>query len=329
MSGKTAIPTPAAASTQRFTWMDAMRGLAIVLVILRHGSTTLIEFEIFPPIWFQMIQDFLVPFRMPALMLLSGLLVDRAMKKNWREYTVGKLQNLLWPYLIWAAIFLGINDGGERYLEPMAWVATSYLWFIFFLMIYFAVAPFLRFLPAWVPVLAAWAGAYFWPSSESLQGEILYFAGWFFLGQWASRHWDVVDRLLHPVAAAVAGLAAVVFAYFSLTHPDPIEYRVEIVPFAVAGIVAVTSLVRTIPDTRTEWLRFVGRTSLIWYVGHIPIMLLTRRVLTIAGVESFWIHYAAGVTLAFVGCWVLVRLASRGAPFSWLFKAPLPKGQRT
>ncbi|KAA9394865.1 acyltransferase [Kocuria coralli] len=312
-------------TTQRFTWMDTMRGLAIVLVILRHGSTTLIEYQIFPTIWFQALQDVLVPFRMPALMLLSGLLLDRALKKNLGQYTLGKMQNLLWPYVIWAAIFLGVSNGGEQYLEPMAWVSTSYLWFIFFLMIYFAIAPFIKFLPAWVPVLAAWIGSWFEPYAASLLGQLLYFAGWFFLGQLASRHWDLVNRLLRPTPAIIAAVLAAFGAYFSLTYPARIEYRVEIVPFAIAGIIAAITLVRAIPDARTGWIRFIGRTSLVWYVAHIPIMLVTRRILVMAGVENFWIHYIAGCTMAFLGSWVLARLFQRGAPFSWLFKAPWPK----
>lgn len=246
MSGKTAIPTPAATSTQRFTRMDAMRGLAIVLVILRHGSTTLIEVEIFAPIWFQMTEDLPVPFRIPALVLLSGLLVDRAMKKSWREYTVGNPECPValpdpgrdFPGYQRRRRTLSGTDGLGGHLVPVVHLFPDDL---------LCGDQFLRFLPASVPVLAARVEACFWPSSESLQGEILYFAGWFFLGQWTSRHWDVVDRLLHPVATAVAELAALVFAYFSL----------------------------------------------IWHVGHIPIMLLTRRVLTIAGVESFWIHDGA------------------------------------
>lgn len=314
--------------TTRFEWMDALRGLAIVLVILRHALTVPGEFGIDAPLWFHDLQEFLVPFRMPSLLLLSGLLLDRSLSKDTGRYVSGKLRGLVWPYLIWAFVFLGLNDGGDRWLDPAAWIATSYLWFLFFLIAYYAVAPALTRLPVGLVVTAVWGASLLLPDGQLLE-RMLYFAGWFFLGQLASRHWQRVLPLLRPAPAVVfAGLAAL-FGWFGLDGPPELEYRAEFAPGALMGILALAALFRALPTGSTAVLRRIGRTSLIWYAAHVPILLVVRRVLATAGVESFWAHWAIGSALALAGSWVLLRLARRGAPFCWLFRAPrLPPGRR-
>lgn len=308
-------------STPRYQWMDALRGLAIVLVILRHAVTVPAQFGIDAPAWFQNVHEFLVPFRMPSLLLLSGLLLDRSLSKGTGRYVSGKLRSLAWPYLIWAFIFLGLNDGGDRWLDPTAWIATSYLWFLFFLMIYYAVAMVLTRIPVWIVVVAAWGASLLIPDGHLVE-QMLYFAGWFFLGQLASRHWERVYRLLRPVPAVIFAVLGALFGWFGLDGPPELEYRAEFALGALMGILALAALFRALPSGSTTALQSIGRISLVWYVAHVPILLVSRRILVTAGVESFWVHWVLGSAAALLGSWLLVRLAQRGAPFSWLFWAP-------
>lgn len=314
-------------STTRYEWMDALRGLAIVLVILRHALTVPAEFGIDAPLWFHHVQEFLVPFRMPSLLLLSGLLLDRSLSKGTGRYISGKLRSLVWPYLIWAFVFLGLNDGGDRWLDPTAWIATSYLWFLFFLIVYYAAALVLTRLPAWLVVAAAWGASLLLPDGHLLE-QMLYFAGWFFLGQLATRHWGRVHLLMRPVPAVIFAVLGALFGWFGLDGPPELEYRAEFALGALMGIIALAALFRALPSASTVLLQRIGRTSLIWYAAHVPILLVVRRVLVLAGVESFWAHWVLGSAAALAGSWVLVRLALRGAPFSWLFWAPQLSGGR-
>ncbi|WP_186304343.1 acyltransferase [Kocuria palustris] len=308
----------------RFEWMDAVRGIAIVLVVLRHATTVPVEFGIDAPEWFRNVHEFLVPFRMPSLMLLSGMLLDRSLAKGLPRYARGKVRGLLWPYLIWAFIFLGLNDGGDSWLDPTAWIATSYLWFLFFLLIYYAVAIPLRPLPAGVVIPVMWGASLLLPDG-SLPGQLTYFAGWFFLGQLLSRHPEVLRRLTRPVPAGFFAVIGLGFAAYGIDGPPELEYRAEFAVFALMGILALIAGIAALPQERLSAVRAIGRTSMIWYVAHVPILLVVRRVLATAGIESFWAHWAIGSAAALLGSWILVRLSRRGAPFSWLFRAPEPE----
>src|SRR5690606_3028309 len=60
---------------RRITWMDVLRGLAILLVILHH-TTQIVAYRVDEvPEFFAFISAFFAPYRMPMLMFLSGLLV--------------------------------------------------------------------------------------------------------------------------------------------------------------------------------------------------------------------------------------------------------------
>lgn len=301
--------------------MDTVRGIAIVLVILRHATTVPVEFGIAAPGWFQEVNDFLVPFRMPALMLLSGMLLDRSLSKGLPRYASGKVRRLVWPYLVWAFIFLGVNDGGDHWLDPSAWVATAHLWFLFFLVIYYTLAVPLRPLPVWAVALTAWVASLLLPDG-SLAGQLTYFAGWFFLGQLLSRHPETFRRLTRPLPAMVFAVLSLGFAVYGIDGPPHLEYRAEFTVFALMGILALISAVAALPQDRLHGVQAIGRTSMIWYVAHVPILLVTRRLLVMAGIESFWAHWVLGSAAALVGSWFLVVLSRRGRPFSWLFVAP-------
>lgn len=314
-------------SGERFAWMDAVRGIAIVLVILRHATTVPAQFGIAAPEWFQALHDLLIPFRMPALMLLSGMLLDRSLAKGLPRYADGKLRGLLWPYVIWAFIFLGLDDGGEHWLDPSAWVATAHLWFLFFLLLYYAAAVLVRPLPAGAVVAVVWAVSLLLPDG-SLAGQLTYFAGWFFLGQLLSRHPGTLTRLTQPLPAALLAVPAAAFAIWGIDGPPELEYRAEFAPFALAGIIALIAGIAALPQDRLSTLRGIGRTSMIWYAAHVPLLLVTRRLLVSIGIESFWIHWTLGSAVALLGSWALVRLSARGAPFSWLFRAPAGRDRR-
>lgn len=49
----------------RHSWMDFLRGLAILLVIIFHSVTILKRVDLPPPLWLKEIADFFGLYRMP------------------------------------------------------------------------------------------------------------------------------------------------------------------------------------------------------------------------------------------------------------------------
>lgn len=133
----------------RLTWMDDVRGTAILLLLLWHASAVPVLFGTEMPEVVRSANAFFMPYRMPTLMLLSGMLLARSLRKPLPTYYAGKIAMVLWPYLVWVIIakatFLDIE--GMPWWHWRAWYATTYLWFLFFIGVYYAAAPLLRRLP--------------------------------------------------------------------------------------------------------------------------------------------------------------------------------------
>ncbi|TCJ28919.1 acyltransferase family protein [Nocardioides jejuensis] len=90
----------------RMDWMDTLRGGAVVAVVVLHAqlTTTLVTGAALAPlVW---VNDQLEQVRMPLLMLLSGVLLSRSLAKGLGRHLSGKVRAILWPYAVWMTIDL-------------------------------------------------------------------------------------------------------------------------------------------------------------------------------------------------------------------------------
>lgn len=311
----------------RMQWMDVLRGLAILLVLVWHAPAIPQLLGAQLPGWLLAVNDFFLPYRMPMLMFVSGLLLPMALRKPPVRYYWGKFQLVVWPYLVWSGIHLVQMDSEPSILHWRAWIATGYLWFIFFIACYYLVAPLLARLPPWVVPAAALVAALVLP--DGLAHRIAYFAVFFFGGAAVARS----PRLLQLVGstwwvALPAGVFAVGFGFFSAVQRT--QFEAITVPMSACGIIAAIYCARRLEGLRVlAPVRFVGRNSLVFYVAHFPVMLalwiLVREALGTNLVAASLLLF----TVAVVACWALVHLR-RHRPFVWLFRAPdwLPRADR-
>jgi uncharacterized membrane protein YcfT len=186
----------------RHQWMDGLRGLAIVAVVLLHAELTG-----GPLPWLAEVNRLLEPFRMPLLMALSGMLLARSLAKGLRRHVVGKARFILWPYLVWATLDQAhvvldrwavghprpIDDPVHFLYDP-----ASYLWFLAYLFCYHLLA---APLPPW---LRTAGGPGLLLVAQMCEGELhrfVWLAGWFLVG-------DALARVAGPrVPVAVVAAA--------------------------------------------------------------------------------------------------------------------------
>jgi fucose 4-O-acetylase-like acetyltransferase len=91
-------------------WVDYARGLAIILVVFRHSLAGMDRSGLEVPAALWNIQEFVFNFRMPVFFMLSGIFLARSLeKKPAGELVRNKAYTLLYPYVLWAVIFISIQ----------------------------------------------------------------------------------------------------------------------------------------------------------------------------------------------------------------------------
>jgi len=322
---------------RRITWMDVLRGLSILLVILHH-TTQIVAYRVDEvPEFFAFISAFFAPYRMPMLMFLSGLLVAGSLKRPAGEYIWGKVRRILWPIVVWTLVYAAAeflaDPAQAKYMPWELGFWNTYLWFMQFIFAYYIIALLIRWIPIWVLMVVPFAAAFFIPADLDLLQRFFYLMPFFFLGAFIEKYWDTYAKLISARLATILLVIPIAVAVYS--GLDDIWARAAgdesggglwYTPWAalpaMIGILVLVRLAATIPGVR--WLapvRFVGRYSLIYYVSHYPVFAALG-----------WIAMKVGLTNAGVGLVVIFAftvaistvfaLLGRRMPVSLLFELP-------
>jgi len=125
-----------------------LRGLAILGVILNHANWhVLSQFEPGEPGGYPFVVfDQIGKFAIPAFMLITGYFIAYAAGSkrdlSWRVVRA-RLENLLWPWLIWSAILMVGHSFQGGSISPSEFLRTSVIhyYFIPLLILYYLLAP--------------------------------------------------------------------------------------------------------------------------------------------------------------------------------------------
>jgi fucose 4-O-acetylase-like acetyltransferase len=93
------------ASTTRYQWLDAAKGIGILLVVAGHACGGVIDARLPFDGWpvRQLFMGIYV-FHMPLFFLLSGLLVERRVRRGRAKFLESIVTRILYPYVIWSVI---------------------------------------------------------------------------------------------------------------------------------------------------------------------------------------------------------------------------------
>jgi uncharacterized membrane protein YcfT len=150
----------------RNAWVDAAKGLCIILVVLFH-STLGVEKDLGVTTWMHTVIEWAKPFRMPDFFMISGLFLSARIARPWTQYLDAKVWHFAYFYLLWFHIHFGLRlnaligevgvDGAikqylEAYIDPF-----GSLWFIYLLAVFCIVAKLVVRVPALIVTVIALA----------------------------------------------------------------------------------------------------------------------------------------------------------------------------
>lgn len=280
------------ATSLRYAVVDMAKGIAIVLVVYGHCLRGLIDAGLVAPRSWLGVTDYVVyTFHMPLFFAASGLFFRNAEKRSGRNFLIGRLKSIAYPYFLWSMIHGSIQLAmsgsattnhaldGARLME-IAWNPIPPFWFLYALFFANLLMWMLRRLSiAIVAGLAfvAFLGAFFvvgWVLSDVTYG-FLYFS----LGVMAGdRGWlRVLPTTIASALGAMALFMVVSLGSYFLHVPERLPFLA-----AVTGIyaVAVSCAVLEARGARLErTLTVLGQYSMSIYVLHIMVLVFVRTVL--------------------------------------------------
>ncbi|KAA6430839.1 acyltransferase [Agrococcus sediminis] len=319
-------PVVAPARRERLLWMDGLRGLAILLIVLLHATEMLRSIGLQPHIAVDVFNTVASPFRIPLLMTLSGMLLGGSLSKSAGRYVSGKLRAIAWPYAVWLVIVLLVFPSlGPDILVRGLWAPNTYLWYLHTLLIAYLVALALRRVPDWISMVGALllaAAVTLLPMPDlvatmKLERTFLMLA-FFFAGHLLMQHLPTALPLLrHPISIVIGLVCTGSVVVASLQPGSAVSNDVTFAVPLLASLAVGLALLSLLPwrDPVSRWLRWVGRHSIVYYVTH--------------WIALYWtLQLVAGPLIRFgfseVAVAMVVGAMAAGAALAWLVQLRTP-----
>ncbi len=335
-------PASTASTPSRSEWIDVAKGLGILLVVYGHVARGLVNGGV--PMdrdWFTRLDTVIYSFHMPLFFLLSGWFFLGSMSRRGpKDYLVGRIATVLYPYVVWSLLQGGIELLLSRWTSKpvtlgevlaLGWAPRAQFWFLYALFLMSVLALLVCFKhPRRGVVALILIGAVAFACQQRdwvmplalVASHLMYFAAGAWLG---SRPWRTVSLSRLLVAGALAGGVAV-----WLLAPMVAEWpKVFRVAAATLGSCLVMLLAIALDVSRRgQWLALFGRSSMAIFLLHILVASGVRIVLVkVLGVRDPGLHLLAGVTAGMVLPWWIWRSAQGTRAMAW-FEMPRSWRQR-
>jgi len=293
----------AIAQKPRLSWVDAAKGISIMLVVMMYSAYSVGEDTGQVGILHYII-GFATPFRMPEFFLISGLFLNQVIDRPWERYADRRIVHYLYFYGLWAILHIlfktAIATGDPATAATYAlWALVEpygVLWFIYVLAMVSAATKLLHTLkvPLWagfalgavLQMTAIHTGAY---AIDQFAAYFVYFFTGYAL---APKVFALVDFAVRNKTFAVAGLltwaiinGALVFWPGYEFHPEHFVMGLAGLPvihlgLAIAGALALCTMAALLVQFRAmSWLSWMGSKSLVIYLAFALPMSAVRILL--------------------------------------------------
>lgn len=317
--------------TTRQTWIDAAKGIGIVLVVYGHVQRGLVHADVMAGGTVAAWADYaLYLFHMPLFFFLAGLVAEKSLQKGTRAFFASKLQTIIYPYVLWSVIqgvvqWLVTHDATDLptldRLGGVTGLPIGQFWFLYALMlchIVFAIGHKMlagnRFALLGMGLLMLIFAAYAPERLATMLRHFIFYAGGVVLARglvtWQVPRalWLLAVIVLFVIFAAAAG------RYWGVATVNDVQAITGFIPLpaAVLGIGAVVWVAKILRGKAERVVVALGQMSMSIFVMHIIALGAVRAVLLKFGVDNTVLHIgigmAAGVGLPVVAHLILQRL---------------------
>ncbi len=283
---------------QYFDWIDAAKGLGIILVVFAHTLVPQIREESLNAsfIWI-----FIYNFHMPLFFFLSGYLFEKGLERytDKGKFILGKLKYLMLPYLtfsIFAYVFIAIalkigplasvlksggysaTDFGDAFWQILTYNGHTdqHLWFVYALFIVFAINMLIPKIMKSNVTLVILALLYVSKSFMHYPAILNYTMDNFIFFSLARVMADKDFKINSIVTAIVFIVTNCIYSYFYITGMDGILkvllYVIRLI-CAVSGILIVCEISKFIAGKKiSKLLKTIGAYSYDIYLMHAPFL---------------------------------------------------------
>lgn len=321
------------AGKARIDWIDAAKGLTIMLVVMKHVTYGTAASLHSTPYFFNILSEWTIPFRMPLFFLVAGLFARKALHAPTRQFLDGKILHFAYFYLLWSLIQIGLkmvlpHDGNwvitykDLLLVPLE--PFGLLWFIYALALFFATMRLARDVRPAIMIFFALA-LYFtrldtgWTMPDEFAHRFIFFVSGiyaapyvFTLAAWAMAH---VTRGIFAGVVALISVGVIVYT-------GAIDTRIIELATGYIGSTGTIMLIAILAKKGyAKPLSFVGARSLYVFLAFFLPMAITRVGMIKLGVENGDIITLAALIMA-VGAPILAYEITKNTALSFVFKRP-------
>ena len=274
-----AFTTGNSIAADRVAWIDASKGLAIILMVFCHVLGGAVERGVLdaegPS---REIYKFIYLFHMPLFFVVSGMFCIAPMRANPIDALIGRTESIAWPYLFWEFLvgtaLLQITaassppsdiEWSNRFVRAMSGELGWFLWTMYVMQV--MLIPVAR-LPVWILFVASVCACLYLQDTDlgtfSLVIDHLPFLLLGAMLQPFAARFVFSDRLT-PLALS---LGAFLFLWLSL-NAGWTEYKIVWLLCGSAGSLALMCLVQYLGKTIEQTvLARIGAATLVIYLLH-------------------------------------------------------------
>ena len=316
---------------KRETWVDLLKGIAIICVIAGHIIGGLEESGIRVE-WGNRLRTFFYAFHMPMIFICSGYLAGKTqIDKNRVSLLTLVKKNVfalyvpyLWSIYLWWVIKMFLYKGNEAVefneIYTNLFSGRSSFWFLLALLLIKVLHDFCDYyvpkmeLLFWITVFGIATVSYLYVGSI---WKLLYWLsyGIYFIAGYQLKKWDICNKLEKINLTYIFwGVVLILIGYMLPGEVNCIYKKF----FTGMGITFLFYMLTVKYKLRSKTVEFIGKNSMVFYLLHLFVSPLIRVVLLKMNVTSYTMQLLIGIIICLLTSMVCITLYGRYTFFAWI-----------